>query len=162
MEKTSVEILNGRSDCQEAVERLVALAQGEVALFTQQLEPLLYNHGTICDPLSRLARADRHSRIRILAQQTRGIGAQGHCLIDLAQRLSSSVQIRRPSTPELQAFSESWMIVDDHSMLRINNPERWEGSLILHDRRVVREQLEFYDKAWENSEPDSNTRRLHI
>jgi hypothetical protein len=162
MEPSSTEILNGRSDCAEAVERLAVMAEREIALFTQQLEPLLYHHRAVCDRFSQLAREQRHARIRILAQNTRGIAAQGHCLIELAQRLSSKVQIRVPATPELQSFSESWMIVDDHSLLRINNPERWKGSLTLHDRRVVREQLEFFDQAWENSEPDIQTRRLGL
>lgn len=161
MDKTSVEVLNGRSDCAEAVERLLSVARHEIALFTQQLEPLLYNHPSTCQRMSDLAR-QRHSRIRIIAQDTRGVAARGHCLIDLAQRLSSSVQIRCPATPELQAFGESWMIVDDHSLLRINNPERWEGSLILNDRRVVREQREFFDQAWEHSEPDLQSRRLGL
>jgi hypothetical protein len=162
MDKTSIETLNGRSDCLDAVERLTGLAEREVALFTQQLEPLLYNHAAVCDAWSKLARENRHARIRIIAQSTRSAATQGNCLIDLAQRLSSKIQIRTPATPELQTFSESWLIIDDHGMLRINNPERWEGSLILNDRRVVREQLEFFDKAWENSEPDIQTRRLSL
>ncbi len=162
MEPSSVEVLNGRSDCSDAVKRLLERAERELALFTQELEPLLYNHPEVCRRCFEIARGSRNGRIRLIAQSTRSAAAQGHCLIDLSQRLSSRVRIRTPATPELQAFRESWLIVDDHSMLRINNPERWEGSLILHDRRVVREQLEFFDAAWENSEPDQQTRRLHI
>ncbi len=162
MEKTSVEVLNGQGDCLDAVERLLATAERDIALFTQQLEPLLYNHAGVCDAISRTARENRHARVRIIALSTRSAAAQGHCLIDLAQRLSSKIQIRSPATPELQLFGESWLIIDDHSMLRLNNPERWEGSLILNDRRVAREQLESFDKAWENSEPDMQTRRLNI
>jgi hypothetical protein len=47
-------------------------------------------------------------------------------------------------------------------MVLIDNPERYEGSLIENNRLHVRTKLEFFDHAWDNSLPDSNTRRLHI
>ena len=161
MENTSVETLNSRDDCVEAVARLIGSAELKIALFTQNLEPLLYNHASICDHISALARKNRHSSIRIIAQNTRA-AADGHCLIHLAQQLSSSIQIRVPATEEIRRYAKSLLLVDDHSMVLIDNPERYEGSLIENNRLHVRTELEFFDHAWENSLPDANTRRLHI
>jgi hypothetical protein len=161
MEETSVETLNSREACAEAVARLVAAAEHKIALFSQNLEPLLYNHQALCDDISALARKNRHSSIRIIAQDTRS-AADGHCLVHLAQKLSSSIQIRVPATQEIQHYSKSLLIIDDHSMVLIDNPERYEGSLIENNRLHVRTKLEFFDHAWDNSLPDTNTRRLHI
>ena len=161
MEQTSIAPLNARQDCVDAVNQLVEGAQQRVVMFTQHLEPLLYNHRHICDHLSSLARRNRHTTIRIIAQQTRTV-ADGHCLINLAQQLSSSVQIRVPVTPELQNYRKSLLIADDHSMMIIDNPDRYEGSLIIDNRVHVKTELEFFDHAWENTQPDQNTRRLHI
>ena len=160
--ESSIKALTDKSACVEAISLLIGQAERHVAIFSQQLEPLLYNHPEICDTLSRLARKNKLSHIRILAQNTRAMLAQGHCLISLAQRLSSYVQVRNPSTPELQRFAESWLIIDNHSMCRINNLERYEGKLILQDKLEVRNQLEFFDMAWENSLPDPNMRQLNI
>lgn len=162
MENISVTTLTNQQECTEAVHRLIESAQRHICIFSQQLEAPLYNHQKICDLLSELARKNRHSSIRILAQQTKSIAADGHCLIQLAQRLSSSVQIRNPTTTELQRFSKSWLIADDHSIVQIDNPQRYEGSVVENDRIHVRTQLEFFDHAWENSQPDQNTRRLNI
>ncbi len=162
MEQTSVKALTDRTECTEAVQHLVNSAQRHIAIFSQQLEPLLYNHLAICEKMSQLARKNRYTQIRIIAQQTRLAASSGHCLIQLAQKLSSYVQIRTPDTPELQRFSQSWLIIDDHSMCVITNPERFEGKLIEHDRSYVLNQLEFFDNAWENSIPDINSRRLSI
>ena len=162
MDKTSVTTLNNRQDCYDAVERLIGSAQQHIAIFSQQLEPLLYNHQSICDAISHLARKNRHSTTRIIALQTQTIAADGHCLVNLAQRLSSSIQIRVPNSDELQRFAESWLIADNHSICQINNPERYQGSLIENNRIHVKTQLEFFNQAWENSQPDQNTRRLHL
>jgi len=161
MENTSVETLNTKEACVEAVERLISVAEQRIALFSQQLEPLLYNHPSICDHISALARKNRHSSIRIIAQDTRA-AADGHCLVHLAQKLTSSIHIRVPSSPEIQHYVKSLLIIDDHSMLMIDNPERFEGSLIENNRLHIKTQLEFFDNAWENSLPDTNTRRLYI
>lgn len=162
MENTSVITLNSRQDCYDAVYQLIENAEQNIAIFSQQLEPLLYNHQVICEMLSTLARKNRHSSIRILALQTRAVAADGHCLIHLAHRLSSYVQIRIPNTPELQSFSESWLIADNHSICQISNPERYEGTLIQDNRLHVKTPLDYFNHAWENSSPDQNTRRLNL
>lgn len=146
----------------DAVMELIGSAELRVAIFSQQLEPFLYNHAAICDRFSELARKNRHTAIRIIAQQTRYVAADGHCLVRLSQRLSSSIQIRIPDTPELQNYSKSLLIIDGHSMMLIDNPERYEGTLIENNRLHVRSELEFFDHAWENSLPDQNTRPLQI
>jgi hypothetical protein len=162
MDKTSVKALTDRDDCSEAIEHLVASAERYIAIFSQQLEPQFYNHKAICEQMAQLARKNRYTQIRIIAQQTRSAASSGHCLIQLAQKLSSYVQIRTPNTPELERFTQSWLIIDNHSMCVISNPERFEGKLIEHDRSYVTNQLDFFDHAWENSIPDIHSRRLSI
>ena len=161
MEHSSITTLHSRTDCADATAKLISNAERSVAIFSQQLEPVLYNHRKLCETLSALARKNRHSMIRILAQQTKSI-SDGHCLINLSQQLSSSVQIRIPATPELQSYTKSLLIIDNHSMMIIDNPERFEGTLVENNRLHVKTELEFFDHAWENSLPDQNTRRLHI
>lgn len=160
--ETSTKTLLGKQDCIEAVDQLIVQAERHVALFTQQLEPDLYNNDLVCDHLAKIARTNRLASIRIIAKDTRTVLSQGHCLINLAQRLSSFIQIRNPATPELQRFSESWLLVDQSGFCRINNPDRFEGTLFSNDRLQVKDQMEFFDNAWENSQPDPNIRRLNI
>jgi hypothetical protein len=162
MDKSSVKALTDKNECCEAVQHLIHSADRYIAIFSQQLEPLLYNHQALCEQVSQLARKNRYTQIRIISQQTRSAASSGHCLIQLAQKLSSYVQIRTPNTPELQKFSQSWLIIDDHSMCEISNPERYEGKLIENDRIHVKNQLNFFNEAWEHSVPDVNSRRLSI
>ncbi len=162
MDTSSVITLTSRQECSDAIHRMVESAEQYIAIFSQQLEPQLFNHQDLCEMISQMARNNRHSSVRILAQQTKSVATDGHCLIHLAQRLSSYVKIRVPTSPELQHFSECWLIVDDHSICQITNPQRYEGSAIEHDRLHVKSKLEFFNQAWENSNPDQNTRRLSL
>lgn len=162
MTKTKVTPLSDLAECSQAVLYAVSNAELRLAFFTQQLEPKLYNHRALCEQISALVRKNRHSQIRIIAQQTKTVVSEGHCLVDLSQRLSSSMLIRTPATAELQRFQQSWLIVDDHSIIEISNPERNEGKYIEFDKPYVRNQLKFFDDAWENSEPDLYSRRLGI
>ncbi len=162
MENTSVITLINKQECFDAVHEVIQSAEQSIAIFSQQLEPLLYNHQPVCEAISSLARKNRYSSVRILVLKTQSMASDGHCLINLSQRLPSSVQIKVPVTAELQRFSESWLIADNHTICQINNPDRYEGSLIKNNRLHVKTALEFFDHAWENSQPDQNTRRLSI
>lgn len=162
MSELQVETINSREQCADAVKRLIESARSQVAIFSQQLEPLLYHQPAVCQKIAQLARNPQHASVRIIAQSTRSVSSQGHCLIDLAQRLPSAIQIRIPQTEELQHFSESWLIVDDHAIVQISDPQRYEGSVIENDRLHVKSQLDFFNHAWENSEQDQNTRRLSL
>ncbi len=162
MEHTLVKTLTGKQDCSAAISSVIELAEQHIAIFSQNLEPVLYNSPQICDQISALARKHRHSSIRIIVQDSRSAVADGHCLIQLAQRLSSSIQIRIPATAELGRFAQSWLIIDNHSICQIDNLERYEGSLIENNRLHVKPKLDFFNLAWESCLPDPNSRRLHI
>ena len=85
MNDSSSILLDGRSDCVEAVKALVLGCTRQLHLVTQRLEAELYNHAEIFDHLTALASANRNTEIRIIAQDTRVAANQGHYLIHLAQ-----------------------------------------------------------------------------
>ena len=73
MNDISVTTLNNREDCVDAVEKIILQADKNIAIFSQQLEPLLYNRPDVCDKISLIARSNRHANIRILAQSTKSV-----------------------------------------------------------------------------------------
>ncbi len=154
--------LTDREACMTAVLELIKTAERSVSIFSQQLEPNLYDKAEICSLLSTLARTHHQASIRLIAQNTKNAAHNGHCLIRLAQRLSSFVKIRTPNTDEIKKFSSSWLIIDNHSFFQLPNPERYEGTVIENSPNFVAQKLIYFDEAWEHSIPDTNTLRLHI
>ena len=161
LENSSI-LLQGRQACREAATTLILGSVGRVYIFSQRLEPEIYNDAEIHQHLSRLATTNRNADIRIIAHDTRVAANQGHYLIHLAQKLPSFASIRVTAAPEQRNFRESWLIADDGAYMRIRNPERFEGYYELDNKLECRSYLEEFIEAWEACVPDQNTRRLSL
>ncbi len=162
MDDNSSIVLDGRSECREAVKNLILGAVGRVYIASQKLEPELYNDADIHEHLTQLATSNRNTDIRITAHDTRVAANRGHYLIHLAQKLPSFVQIRTTVTQQHRNFRESWLMVDDGAYLRLRNPDRFEGHYELDNKLECRPYLDDFMEMWEACEPDQNTRRLSL
>lgn len=162
MEETSSELLGGKSDCQACVHELVLLARQRVYIISQKLEPDLYNNREIYQHLTRIASNNRKADIRIIAHDTRMAANQGHYLINLAQKLSSYVQIRTTVTRAHRQFFESWLIIDDIAYMRIRNPAQYEGNFETSNKLETRSYITRFEEIWEACQVDQNTRRLSL
>lgn len=154
--------LDGKAQCRETVARLISQATKNVAIFTQTLEYSLYHQSVICDALKTLVLKNKKARVRIICKESRAATQHGHCFIDLAQKLSSFIEIRKPNTKEINQFQQSWLIIDDIAYCHIKNLERFKGSASNNEKRITKESLDFFNHAWDNSEIDQNTRRLSL
>ena len=162
MEESSSILLEGRSECREAVKTLILGAVDRVYLITQKLEPELYNDAEIHEHLTALATSNRNTDIRIIAHDTRVAANQGHYLIHLAQKLPTFARIRTTVTSSDRQFRESWCIVDDSGYLRLRNPERFEGYYEFDNKLETRRYYDDFVEMWESCVPDQNTRRLSL
>ncbi|MCP4235898.1 MAG: hypothetical protein GY770_20355, partial [Aestuariibacter sp.] len=119
MNEFSSELLSGRSACKDCAKKLIISATQRVYIISQKLEPELYSDKAIFQHLSKLCASNRNTDIRIIAHDTRVATSHGHFLINLAQRLPTFVQIRTTVTRTHRQFLESWLIIDDHTYMRI-------------------------------------------
>ena len=88
---------------------------------------------------------------------------QGHCLIRLAQRLTSSVFIHNPAREHGDRI-DSFMIVDSMGMIyrpRSGNRE-YQARVNYRAPYQASELQELFDSMWESSTADSRVRRLYI
>jgi len=162
MEETSSELLDGRTDCRTCAREFILLASQRVYIISQKLEPDLYNNREIFQHLTHIATNNRNADIRIIAHDTRLAANQGHYLINLAQKLSSYVQIRTTVTRAHRKFFESWLIVDDFAYMRIRNPAQYEGNFEINNKLETRSYITRFEEIWEACEVDQNTRRLSL
>jgi len=162
MSKTSSQLLNSRSDCQNCVKELINLASRQVYIIGQDLEADLYNYKEIYDHLAEMATRNRKTDIRLIAHDTRIAAANGHYLILLAQKLPTFVQIRTTVNPDHRKFRENWMLVDDMAFIRLKNPLQYEGYYEIEHKLECRSLSEKFLEIWEGSQPDQYTRRLSL
>jgi hypothetical protein len=140
---------------------LAAQAQRTLLFHTEDLEPAIYDDTAFLDALSRLARLHGQSRIWILIQDARTLVQHGHRLIELARRLSSTIQLRRPG-PQYRNFHASFLLADGCGYMHRPIAARYEGTANFHDPGKVADWEKYFMEVWERSEPDEEIKRLYL
>jgi hypothetical protein len=150
-----------QAEVRAVAQALATQARRALLLHTEDLEAAVYDNSAFLDGVSRLARARSQSRIWILIQDARKTLLRGHRLIEIARRLSSSIQLRRPA-PQYRGFHESLLLADGCGYLRRPIAARFEGTANFHDPGKVVDWEQYFTQVWERSEPDEEIRRLYL
>lgn len=153
--------LDSREDCQTAALALARQARRSLDIFTLDLDGDLYDTPDFVEAIKQLAIRHRHTQVRFLVQDATRAVKDGHRLIGLFHRLTSSIHVRKPS-PEYREYRQAFLVADGTGMLRRPQADRFEGELNFKAPIDAREQLLFFDRVWQDSEPDPYLRRLHI
>jgi hypothetical protein len=140
---------------------LATQASRSLCIFSHELDPLIYDTSSFVEAVKNLAIRHRHTSIQIVIQDSQKIVNQGHRLVELMRRLTSSIQIRK-TPPELKTVSRTFLIADATGILYRNNVERYEGYVNFDTRYECKNVLKFFNNAWEKSQPDPELRRLYI
>ena len=147
----------------ETVISMTQQAQHSIDIFTPDLESVIYNNIDIERAVLRLAKRHPDARIRILVQDSKKSVQDGHCLIRLAQRLTSSVFIHKPSR-EHKSETGAFVVVDQMGFIyrALAADRNYQAIFNFRSPRLAASQLEFFNEAWEHSTPDTQTRRIFL
>jgi len=142
----------------------VAMAGGarrQLDIVSRSLDPLVYDTGEFLDAVKKLVLAQR-SRVRILVLDPESLRARGgHRVVDLALRVSSHMEIRRPG-PDHSGFNEAMLIADRMGVIHRQHSDRYEGIANFRARPWAARLSESFDLLWQNAEADPYFRRLML
>ena len=150
--------LEGLDALREHSVRLIDQSRRQLSIQTPDLEGALYDHAEIEAAIKRLLLGHPRHQVRILVNDSSAAVRQGHCLVALAQRLTSNLLIRRP--PMDQQPEGACLIVDDLALLRRTNIAVPQGFVRYGDRAAVKVQQQVFDRLWAISQPDLELRRM--
>lgn len=136
-------------------------AKRDLAVFSFDLDPPVFDQPAFLDAFKALALRSRYSRIRILLQDNTLVLQRGHRLLELAQRLPSMIEIRRPNEDYLD-HAENFLLIDDCGYLHRRSRDNHSGIASYHNRHRVNRLLALFDNAWETGTPDRELTRLHL
>lgn len=154
-------ILHQRSDFQQVTEKMAREARRSIDIFTFDLDKPIYDRPGFLDAAKQLALHTPKIAIRVLLQQSEKVEKEGHRLVDLARRLTSRIEIRRPH-PDYIDHPENFMIVDRIGYLRRSLAERYEGEANFCQPMESRLLSEFFTEVWDRSQVESALRRLYL
>ncbi|MCU7844935.1 MAG: GNAT family N-acetyltransferase [Candidatus Thiodiazotropha sp. (ex Monitilora ramsayi)] len=140
---------------------LLRQARRELAVLTFNLDPPVYDQLAFLEGFKALALRSRFSRIRIILQDNTLVLQRGHRLIELAQRLPSVVEIRKPNEDFID-LPENFLLADDCGYLHRKQSESYLGIACYHNRHRVNRLQALFDDAWESATPDRDLARLHL
>lgn len=136
---------------------LIEQARRTLNIYTQDLEPWLYNHSSIQQACSNFLLAHPRNRLRILVGDSSRAVKQGHRLVTLARRLTSSLAIRKLH-PDYPAQACAFLIADDCGLLVRPDPDQFAGHALYRDPGHARQRQRLFDTAWDHSLSDPDLR----
>lgn len=147
----------------EAAITLVKKAHYSIDIFTPDLEAEIYNNREFEQAVFELARRHHSTRVRILCRDSEKAVKQGHCLIRLAQTLTSSIAIHKPSE-EHQGEQDGFLVIDKTGLLyRLPaNRQNYHSTFSLNAPQRAAKLMDFFNEAWEHSTPDMQARRIYV
>lgn len=143
---------------------MLALAQQgrrTLDIVSRHLDPALLDREDFADAVKAVALGSKYAEIRVLVLDPGPVVSRGHRLIQLAQRLSSFIQVRIPS-PEHKEFNEAWLVVDKQGYAHRRFSDRFEATVNFNDPRLASQLGNRFDELWQRATPDPNLRRLHL
>lgn len=147
--------------CNAAACRLTEQAQRNLYVVSRFLDKRLFDDSPFLDAVSALARRNPNSRVHILIRDSEPIIKHGHRLVQLSQRLSSSIFIRKLHRQFAQ-YNEAFVLADTHGVLYRQQANLFEGVVNFSDPMLVRDLKRQFMQMWEPSEPDMELTRLPV
>jgi hypothetical protein len=144
--------------------KLLGAARYKLAIHLPVLSPTLFSQPAELAELRRIALAGRGAEIRIVLGNPAAALRAGHRLIDLAQRLPSTLRIRTPTEEDANSETEtsSWLLNDTGGYLFQPDAVRWEGRAALQDRPGQAPLLLQFEQIWERALPATQLQALGL
>lgn len=133
----------------------------QLDIFTFNLDSPLYDQSPFIEATKQLAQKGRNSKIRILLQDNSRVQQTGHRLIQLARRLPSMIEIRRPYDDYIE-YEENFLVADEIGYLRRSRFGEYQGETNFYDPLTAGRLSELFSRIWERSEQDTDLRLLNI
>jgi len=146
-----------RAHCLDFVEQ----AQRTLEILSYDLDAALYDRQPFLTAVKHLCLRSQFSRVRILLQNNTRVQKQGHRLVDLARRLPSSCEIRRPH-PDYIDRQENFLVADQRAYIRWGLSNRYQGYAAPGNRLKAQHLSNLFDEIWQCSQADSDLRRLYL
>lgn len=160
--RTEVSVSNAEENRNAAIS-LVRQAHRAINIFTQDLDAALYDNKEFEKHVFKLATRHRSVEIRILVQDSSRAIKNGHRLIRLAQKLTSSIFIKKPAS-KFKDNQSAFLTVDGVGMLyrTYGGSRSYDASVNFMSPQRTGRLDEFFMEVWEQSAPDPQVRRLFI
>jgi len=147
---------------EQAIERLLPLAERRLELLTSHLEPRLHDRPRLQQVLRQNIARHRRLAIRILLFDPGPAIRRGSRMIDVAREFPSFVAIRQLPESLHEGVDTGFLLVDECCCLCRSPLEGYRGTLSCSAAGEVRRLRARFDELWEHAFVPPDLRRLHL
>ena len=140
---------------------LASQASKTIDIYTQDLAARIYDVPEFISALRDLVVRNHSATIRVLVVDPDKTIKNGHRIVELSRRLTSSVELRHVAT-DFRSDPQSFLVVDGRGVLHSKDGNRFEAVVNFNDPLQGRELLNHFDTIWEHSPIVMDFRRLHV
>lgn len=140
---------------------LISQVDRQLRILSYDLDPDVFDDSDLCELVSQLARKSRHTHIRILVVDTSRIVQNGHRLVALQQRLSSSIHLRIISG-DPRDVQNNLILADELGIISQSISEKEKMWANFNNRPIVFNHITQFDELWNRAVEDKNIRPLDI
>ncbi len=150
-----------RAETAHATNLMTEQTRDTLEIFSRDLDPLLYEQTDFIAVLSGLCLRNRKAHIRFLVQQPADAVKRCQRLIELARKLSSSIELRQPHV-DYRHHNEAFLVADRCGLIFRKFSDRYEGIANCHAPIEAQRRSDFFTEVWERSEVNPEFRRLYL
>lgn len=159
--ESTVTRLNKTDEFNIHATHMVAAASRDLVIFSEKLNEQIFNK-LFCEAVSKLARRSKHTRVRILVQNTQTLVGSRHPLVLLAQRLPSTISIHK-LVDAPTSYQEAFIAVDSAQLVFFNDEANLDGFACYRAKPECSKQIELFDQLWQyHSIQDPELRQLSL
>ncbi len=155
------EILTSLEEVQAATLRIASATKRIMTMYTPDLEPVLYDQPKFLDTVKRLVLASGYAKVRVLLSDPARALYESSRFITLARRITSYIEVRHLD-PRYREQQSAFLIGDDRAVLYRLDAKRWDGIYHPGDPGIARPYLDYFNEAWDASDPDAETRQRRL
>ena len=153
--------LETRADNIQIANHMANQCQKSLHIISRTLDPVVFDTIEFADAVKYLALRHQRSQIQIIVFEADAIVKHGHRLLEIAGKLSSSIELRKAHY-SFNNYNECLIVADATGYIHRQNGERYECTLNFKDRRHSTNLLRKFTDMWELATPDPNFRRMTL
>lgn len=132
-----------------------------IQIYSFSLDKRILNNREIELTMTKLLRSSRNAKVQCLIYDEKELQGFDHRIISLAQRFSSFIEIRI-IPDDFKMTNIGYYLIDRQFMIYRSNRENYEA-LQFNQRRIeVKDKLKHFEDVWQQSQPASFLRALHL
>lgn len=154
-------LLDSSEDFHQHSLNAITQARRNIVIFSDHLDPYIYEQEDIVNALSAHARSGRHCQVKILVRHTEKLLKQGHALVRLSQKLPSKILLRKITTEPTNKKS-GLLMCDQNVLVYKHDDQIYHGFANYSAIAEVKSMQEIFMPCWELGVEDIQLRRLHL